>query len=88
MPNKQLEDDDNTKESIDQLTFIMIDTIKASSTPPTHKELFVLMKSHTNFDEKHFWRFNENRLHQLLQRYYTIHNLSSIEEIYQKAIQE
>jgi|APCry1669189101_1035198.scaffolds.fasta_scaffold00881_3 hypothetical protein len=88
MPNKQLEDDDNTKESVDQLTFIMIDTIQTSSTPPTHKELFILIKSHSDFDEKHFWRFNENRLHQLLQKYYTIHNLSSIEEIHKKAVQE
>lgn len=86
MPNKQLEDDDNTKESVDQLIFIMVDTIQKKSTPPTHKELFILIKSHPNFDEKHFWRFNENRLHQLLQKYYTIHNLSSIEEIHKKVV--
>ena len=88
MPNKQLEDDDNTKESVEQLTCIMIDTIQKSSTPPTHKELFILITSHNDFDEKHFWRFNENKLHQLLQKYYAIHNLGSIEEIHQKVIQK
>lgn len=86
LPNKQLEDDDNTNESIEQLTCIMIDTIQTSSTPPTHKELFILITSHNDFDEKHFWRFNENKLHQLLQKYYAIHNLGSIEEIHQKVI--
>jgi hypothetical protein len=88
MPNQQLEDDDNTNESIEQLTRIMIDVIQTSSTPLTHKELFILMKSHNDFDEKHFWRFNENKLHQLLQKYYAIHDLGSIEEIHQKVIQK
>lgn len=88
MPNKQLEDDDNTQEAVDQLTFIMIDIIQTSSTPPTHKELFILMRSHRDFDEKHFWRFNENKLYQLLQKYYIIHKLSSIEEIHTKVVQK
>ena len=82
LPNKQLPDDDNTEESIEQLTIIMIETIQKSATPPSHTELFIAMKTHENFDSEHFWRFNENKLHQLLRRYYLQHGFNSIEEIH------
>lgn len=84
LPNKQLEDDDNTKESIEQLSSIMIEIIEQSPTPPSHKELFIGIKSHKNFDTKHFWRFNENKLHQLLQKYYIVHNIDSIKGIHER----
>ncbi len=83
LPNKQLEDDDNTLESFKQLTCIMLEVIKQMPTPPNHQELFVGMQSHKDFDAKHFWRFNENKLLQLLQKYYILHNLSSIKGIYE-----
>jgi hypothetical protein len=82
LPNKQLADDDNTPESFEQLTNIMLDVIRSSDAPLSHKELYIAMISHNNFDNKHFWRFNENKLHQLLRRYYIQNNLNSIEEIH------
>ena len=84
MPNKQLEDDDTTPESVEKLTFIMIDILQESSNALSHQELFIAMKSHSDFDSKHFWRFNENRLQQLLLKYYHQHNLTSIQEIHKK----
>lgn len=84
LPNKQLADDDNTKESLEQLTHIMIEIIQKSPIPLTDQELFDSIKSHKDFDAKHFWRFNENKLHQLLQRYYLLHDISSIKEIHEQ----
>lgn len=84
LPNKQLPDDDNTKESLEELTLIMVETIQNSATPPTHKELFIAMKAHKNFDSQHFWRFNENKLHQLLKKYYLRNESNSIDEIHKK----
>lgn len=84
LPTKQVEDDDNTEESIEQLTFIMLDVFKNFNTPPTHNELFIAMIEHNNFDKKHFWRFNQNKLNNLLLKYYAKNNLTSIEDLYNK----
>lgn len=84
LPNKELEDDDNTQASLEQLTKIMLETIQKSAKPLSEKGLFLGMKANENFDEKHFWRFNENKLNQLLQRYYTLHHINSIQEIEKK----
>ncbi|MBU0633257.1 hypothetical protein KKA17_11525 [bacterium] len=82
LPNKQLQDDDNTEESIELLTFILLDVLKSSDEVPTFNELFTAMTNHTDFDKKHFWRFNQNKLNNLLTKYYIKHGLSSIKEIY------
>ncbi|WP_345980850.1 hypothetical protein [Sulfurimonas sp. HSL3-2] len=87
LPNKQLEDDDNTIESIEQLTCIMLAVIKNYDTPPTHNELFIAITEHNDFDKEHFWRFNQNKLNNLLLKYYAKNNLTSIDDIHNKLSQ-
>lgn len=65
-PNKRLSDDDTTRESTELLIRIMIE----SNHPDLSEEkLFELMQKHPEFDRKHFWRFNQNRLRQLIIHY-------------------
>jgi len=70
LPNKQLADDDTTKESRDELIKIMLKTIESSNSNINEDELFVKMESSEYFDNERFWRFNLNRLRQLLNHYY------------------
>jgi len=83
LPTKQLADDDTTKESQEELLKIMLKVIKASDGELNHTQLFEKVKNDEIFDEKRFWRFNQNRLNQLL-NYYHLENshTSSIKEIY------
>jgi len=86
LPNKALEDDDTNEASQEELERVMVDTIKEHGADISSKELYEKMKTHKNFDEKHFWRFNQNRLNQLLSHYYMAHKgISSIEDIYLKS---
>jgi len=83
LPNKALEDDDTNEASQEELERVMIDTIKENGANISSKELFEKMKEHKNFDEKHFWRFNLNKLNQLLTHYYITHEgINTIENIY------
>ncbi len=83
LPNKQLADDDTTKESQEELLKIILKVIKASDGELDHEELFKKVKSDKNFDEKRFWRFNQNRLNQLLNYYHLENNhTSNIKDIY------
>ena len=84
LPSKQLKDDDTTQESIEQLTSIMLDVLKKFDTVPSHNELFDAMTGHDDFDKEHFWRFNPNKLHNLLLAYYAKNDLTSIDDIYNK----
>jgi len=85
LPNKELADDDTTEASQQELETIMVATIKKNGAELTTKELFEKMKENENFDEKHFWRFNENKLKQLLSHYYISHEgINSIQDIYNK----
>ncbi len=83
LPNKELEDDDTTKESQEELLKIILKVIKESSGELDHTQLFEKVKSDKNFDEKRFWRFNQNRLNKLL-NYYHLENThtSNIKDIY------
>ncbi|MDF1874350.1 hypothetical protein JHD48_01225 [Sulfurimonas sp. SAG-AH-194-I05] len=83
LPNKELEDDDTTKESQEELIALVIRTIQNAENSPSENELFESVKKDENFDAKHFWRFNQNKLNQLLNGYYIKNpNLQSIEDIY------
>jgi len=83
LPNKELKDDDTTESSIEELEKIILDTIKATKGKLEGKELCLKIKEHSLFDEKHFWRFNENKLRQIMQTYYLKNPpLSSVKEIY------
>lgn len=82
LPNKVLADDDTTEVSHEQLLVIMLKTIQNNENL-SEKKLFELMKEDDDFDQSHFWRFNENKLKQILNRHYAENKeLNSIEDIY------
>lgn len=83
LPNKQLLDDDTTKESQEQLHNLMIKVIKQNGEDLDNKRLFELMLKNKDFNREKFWRFNQNRLNNLLSNYFLQHsNIKSIKDIY------
>jgi len=66
LPQKPLADDDTTPESVTQLKKIMVES---HAEGMSDEALYEKMLSHPEFDAKHFWRFNENRLKQLISHY-------------------
>ena len=66
IPNKPLTDDDTTPQSIALQEKIMIESNQVAMS---EEELYKQMLTHPEFDPKHFWRFNENRLKQLIAHY-------------------
>lgn len=66
IPNKPLADDDTTPESFSLLERIMVES---NSAGISEEELYAHMLRHLEFDSKHFWRFNENRLRHLIEHY-------------------
>ncbi|MCK9491787.1 MAG: hypothetical protein M0Q24_06825 [Sulfurimonas sp.] len=70
LPNKPLVDDDTTKESQEELLKVILKVIKESQGELSREELFANIKEDETFDEKKFWRFNQNRLNQLLSHYH------------------
>jgi hypothetical protein len=69
LPNKQLLDDDTTKEAQEALKAIMIKVINQNITDLDNKKLFELIINDNDFDKKRFWRFNQNKLNHLLSNY-------------------
>jgi len=65
-PNKPLADDDTTPESVALLERIMVE---CDAPGLEHAQLYQKMLEHPEFDPKHFWRFNENRLLHLIEHY-------------------
>ena len=65
LPNEQLDDDDRTSESKDILISIIEEELDKNGKNLSLSELFEKVKNNDKFDEKHFWRFNQNRLNQL-----------------------
>jgi len=85
MPNRVLDDDDTGEESHKQLIEIMLDTIKNHDTVPNLNELHKKMSEHQSFDKKLFWRFNPNKLNQLLNSHYAKNkHLQNIEDIHKE----
>ena len=83
LPNKQLADDDTTKESQKELTKLMLHVIKSNNKNLSVKELFLKIKSDDSFNKEHYWRFNQNRLNQLLNHYYLQNpHVKNIADIY------
>ncbi len=83
LPNKELADDDTTEESKKELRDIMLKTIKSSDGTLSIDELFVKIEESEDFDGQKYWRFNKNRLNQLLNVYYIEHpHIQSIEDIH------
>lgn len=66
LPSKPLKDDDTTSQSIETLEKIMVE---CNSNEINEEILFEKMLAHPEFDSKHFWRFNQNRLRHLILNY-------------------
>ena len=71
LPNKALEDDDTTEASHEELLHLVLSVIQKSDGNLTATELCERVQNDTAFDKKHFWRFNLNKLNQLLIHYYS-----------------
>jgi hypothetical protein len=83
LPNTQLEDDDTTPEATQDLTYLMLKVIKQNDGELTNSELFFKMQEDEDFNAQRFWRFNLNRLNQLLQKFYLENeDIESIMDIY------
>jgi len=83
LPNKPLADDDTTKESQEELLKVILKVIKESFGELSHEELFIRVKADETFDEKKFWRFNQNRLNQLIAHYHLENpHTKNIKDIY------
>ena len=83
LPTKQLADDDTTKESQDELISLVLKTIKKNSGNLNLDELLVKLEEDEDFDNERYWRFNKNRLNQILASYYIKNpHAKSIEDIY------
>lgn len=83
LPNKQLADDDTTQESQDELINLMLRVIKENNGNIDVNELLVKMETNEDFDNERYWRFNLNKLNQLLNSYYIKNpNAKSITDIY------
>ncbi|MGZ5207545.1 MAG: hypothetical protein ACXWB0_00840 [Sulfuricurvum sp.] len=67
-PSKRLADDDTTPESVELLERIMVETNRVYPSL-SNEDLYQKMTEHPLFDPKHFWRFNQNRLHQFIAHY-------------------
>ncbi len=86
--NQTLEDDDTKEDSYDYLIEHMHKVLKDLEETPDEKALYKLMISHKDFNKERFWRFNLNKLKQLLFRYYGENpHLNSLKHIHQ-AVQE
>jgi hypothetical protein len=66
LPQKPLADDDTTPESIALLEKIMVESNQENMSDEI---LYETMLNHPEFDPKHFWRFNLNRLRHLIEHY-------------------
>ncbi len=86
LPNRQLEDDDTTKEAQEELQILMLKVIRKNSGDLDSKKLFNLMITDEEFDKEKFWRFNENRLNRVLSSYFLQNpHLKNIGDIYKES---
>lgn len=87
LPNKALEDDDTTDEATINLTNLMLNSIKRKNGNLDIDELYISMQEDEDFNSEKYWRFNRNKLKQLLNLYYANNpEISSIEGIYKSNI--
>ena len=83
LPTKRLADDDTTQASQKELLKLVLSNIRKNKGNLSEAELFQAIEKSDKFDAKHYWRFNQNKLKQLLQKYYVQHpESSSIADIY------
>ena len=85
LPQEQLADDDTTEVSQNDLEHLMIKVIKNNAGNLDNTTLFENMIEDEDFESKRFWRFNHNKLNQLLNKYYVKNpDAQSIMKIYEK----
>ena len=85
LPNKELEDDDSTQEAQENIKKVLLLVVKENRGDLTKTRLFLKMQEHKEFDTKKHWRFNENKLNQLLNYYYNENpQIKNIGDIYEK----
>jgi len=85
MPTKTLHDDDTGEDSHEHLVSVMQKVLKDEENPPNVEQLHQKMTQHSDFDKEKHWRFNQNKLRQLLNKHYIKNpHLSSIEEIHKE----
>jgi hypothetical protein len=83
--NRTLEDDDTGEDSYEYLLAIMHKVLQDEEKVPSAKELHEKMTAHEDFDKEKFWRFNLNKLNQLLFKHYAQNpHLNSIEDIHKE----
>jgi len=81
MPTEQLQDDDTTKAAKEMLMMILYDVI--SEGVLEEETICIRMREHELFESEHFWRFNQNRLRQLLNAHYLVYpEHQNIDDIY------
>jgi len=84
LPTKPLEDDDTTKEATDELINLLHVSIKylCSKNKALNSEaIFTTMINQPLFDSTKFWRFNQNRLNQLIQKELLLQKKVDISEL-------
>ena len=83
--NRTLEDDDTGEDAHNALVELMHKVLQDEEKAPDAKELHEKMTNHADFDKEQFWRFNLNKLNQLLYRHYAEYpHLSSIGDIHKE----
>ncbi len=83
--NKTLEDDDTGEDAHNYLIEHMYKVLKNAQETPDVKELHEKMINHEEFDKERFWRFNLNKLNQLLNIHYSKNpHLNSVEDIHKE----
>jgi len=65
---KQLPDDDTTPEAQEKLLKIIKKYVSAKDTGIDTKSLLKKIQEDDDFDHEHFWRFNQNKLNNLLKK--------------------
>ncbi len=84
--NRTLEDDDTGEDAHNDLVKHMYKVLNECDTTPSSKELHEKMVEHEEFDKERFWRFNLNKLNQLLNIHFAQHpHLNSIEDLHKEA---
>jgi hypothetical protein len=83
--NRTLEDDDTGEDSHEYLVAHMHKVLQETPEVPTVQELHTTMTQHQDFNKEKYWRFNQNKLQQLLYKHYAKHpHLGSIGDIHKE----
>jgi len=83
--NRTLEDDDTGEDAHNYLVEHMCKILKNCEETPDAKELHEKMVNHEDFDTEKFWRFNLNKLNQLLNIHYSKNpHLNSLEDLHKE----